>query len=1395
MEFIAFFLQQLPLLLSMLTTMWVAVKRCPLFTRGGIVAIIALFLSLFVATTPIVASPAFGAIDHIELAHANSGIIPIKPEGRIKERHIPPRLVKSGGQWRTTSSMHWFSDEKPVSLMLPPNLRGDIVVKAVIVAALIAVTIDGATMPPPGGVLDGMAMMSSIILSRSSGNKSSLIKFFGGGVAITGYGFSPKAVWRALMKLQNPELSRLPETAPEFNPPCKPEISFCYEFPTFRDLKAVSGRDIIRIDFEGVDADEIFQLFEGKKYFPIAFADRVTVLLGCDYDDVKECYSVEYGDKISKYLKELVPHRPNWVELDPSEVDLIQGPASGLDQPEDDGGSIIAGPKHIIKDVFGEMPTNARGCGVRIYGMELDKSRARILVDNSLERLTIFSHEDNNKGTMGRLVGEGLLMTFWFYNQKGKAATSGPQGLSQIIGRWGDMVRECALASIWRNAHATLGAFRVGALDEGMLLSDERKAKLGHALRCRQDLVERIMLIALPLAISSNLLMLMKNLIRDWRKPTRAFLTAAKEWNTELCHSFSGISCSLSLRKMLGSISKVLLGKKVWWSEKTREIIICNSLWRELKRLAPKTDIGDIDGDMVFLWKVYDQKRGRMIVLLSRHPIGLGGFVVLELDEVDVPWEFTHWTDKDGVVHAIDPITITYLPTSDEYDWVEAGSDLVDADRPANGKIKDADAWNSVFEYEYKKSQAAPGLGKAINAMTLMVMHDKSFKPISTETLADYSQSLAGNVLQMKDLSQKANAIQPKMKDFGQVEKAAVAKFGLQVMNDQGEMVVEVVEGSFTRLINAVVNETKEAHRWLCEQIDFTVNGRNHQVLIDRCLEAGLRPNMEAGKALCGKLGLNAKGSVTDGGAAIARAMKDIDAKPLNEAAAIVLGAYIYMCEKGVYDAGLTYFHAETLSLSEDCLLGYVVRFLEGSDNQPEDNDDNNPEGPNPEGDGPSTETTESQETKSVDESIQLEALSSMKMDELKQICRDAGLKGWSKLKKNDLVRFIIDNTDDDGDDDDNNPTPPNGGGDNPKKGDGMSQEEDWSVVEQICREAREKAEKLSVEQLRDFIQQRKEDLSETGFKAAMSCSSKEELVQFVVDGCLHVWDTEDIPTPPNGGGDRPKTETEAEAAVRIFEAMMPQILEEKAEYEAQKKKEAKMAKKKTALIAEWVEAGKKVQLKQNNQGIYFFVVDHGMRWIPRSILSEEDSKDLNKVREVYGQGRKMFNQGVVGTLFKSLGLAALLFAALLGHEEGVAMYDMASICFLTQEWNKVSRRILHAVKCLAGAERDYDRAVSEEYPKDIIRDRAGMVDLYEKELNREMASLKEVEHAMDDQSLDEVHGKGWQSKQTRARWTTRCGASQKHWTVTHPECRPGTCLRSHEPVIGKKGYIKVWWK
>ena len=237
------------------------------------------------------------------------------------------------------------------------------------------------------------------------------------------------------------------------------------------------------------------------------------------------------------------------------------------------------------------------------------------------------------------------------------------------------------------------------------------------------------------------------------------------------------------------------------------------------------------------------------------------------------------------------------------------------------------------------------------------------------------------------------------------------------------------------------------------------------------------------------------------------------------------------------------------------------------------------------------------------------------------------------------------------------------------------------------------------------------------------------------------------------------------------------------------------MAKKKTALIAEWVEAGKKVQLKQNNEGIYFFVVDHGMRWIPKSVLSEEDSKDLNKVRSVYGQGKKMMAQGVASTLFKSLGLAALLCAALLGHEEGVAMYDMASVCFLTQEWDKIFSRVLRSMKNLRGAEMDYDRSIACGCPEEMIEDKAGMIALYQSEIDKGFEAIAEIEYAMDNKDLAEVRGSEYQSKQVKAKWPTRCGAQKGHWIATHPECRPGRCNRSHEPNIGRKAPLRVWWK
>ena len=103
----------------------------------------------------------------------------------------------------------------------------------------------------------------------------------------------------------------------------------------------------------------------------------------------------------------------------------------------------------------------------------------------------------------------------------------------------------------------------------------------------------------------------------------------------------------------------------------------------------------------------------------------------------------------------------------------------------------------------------------------------------------------------------------------------------------------------------------------------------------------------------------------------------------------------------------------------------------------------------------------------------------------------------------------------------------------------------------------------------------------------------------------------------------------------------------------------------------------------------------------------------------------------------------------------------------------------------------DYDQAVLQGSPEEMIQDKGGMVALYQSQIDKGFEALEEIEHEM-----DEVHGKKWQSKQVEAKWPTKCGAQKDHWIATHPECRPGSCERgSYEPNIGRKAPLKVWWQ
>ena len=60
----------------------------------------------------------------------------------------------------------------------------------------------------------------------------------------------------------------------------------------------------------------------------------------------------------------------------------------------------------------------------------------------------------------------------------------------------------------------------------------------------------------------------------------------------------------------------------------------------------------------------------------------------------------------------------------------------------------------------------------------------------------------------------------------------------------------------------------------------------------------------------------------------------------------------------------------------------------------------------------------------------------------------------------------------------------------------------------------------------------------------------------------------------------------------------------------------------KNMLIAVFIVQNTRVQLKLSKKsGRYFFVVGPSMKWISSDVLSEEDQKDLEKVRAAWKSG------------------------------------------------------------------------------------------------------------------------------------------------------------------------------
>jgi len=1307
-------------------------------------AFIALILSLFISVAPVAtevstASEAIDAIS-IELAHSTPQI----PDVFVRDHQTAPQLRKlRTGEWGICGGVHsglfanacgwWPSGSSPSYLF----------------GAVVAITAIAASLTCPTEGIEGATMC-------------------GIGLFFT---FTPEGQENSMsvVTTRGRVLQHCKQTGVVGKVETKALANSTFDFI----MKSLNRQDVCTADIKTkLDRKAVQAAFPGSLVLQ-GKRNNFVVIFGMSVEEYTEFLDTEVTNKLGlKYQMGLFARVTGAGHSTPK-LAIIDLPTGG------DGDGILrySSTEQLLElgITLGDDITNVRA---KIWHSEagLVKGLFVLVHDTSVDCLTVETNLGHNqKGCLqGPSLGLGVDCVVHAWTQsarpKAKAANTSPMMLAQLGNASYDACIPAAKASLEEDANRMVDAILHGTMDEAMF--EGNGGDVSNQIVARDELRGLLNQAELPVASFGSLLRYLKPLVENWKGDLSTLQKACENRAVAFRMPHSSISVVLSEGTFRRYCELTNPGEFVpfnrrgivsMYSDSIRMTVVSETYYNRVVK-AKFWDIGDCDGDThVNANIVIDDE---LTKLVHRWPAGAGDFDLLLEDRAEVPLHNKTARRLDGSVVELEP-----LKFNGETDCIELVDVNVHEDEHLpKGKLTadNFEAWQDTLE---KNVDAAFKIGTYALLQTSLMSHDKEAVLPRCEFVVDGDIQGTSCVATSQEVDK---AMAPAMTAFseGDIVDSAMFAWARMGLNNYTldpkeagkKTLLRGVEGSFSRLAKAMVAKRNECAAWLRDRYAEILKGgqRNSSALIAACEAAGLVADLDKGQR--GVAYVNAGNSL-----ALLRRLDEMDAK---EAAEAVYSMYLYIDgQPGMFDSALFHCPADYPGTRYQTVAAY-------------------------------------------------------------------------------LVAYLIDN------DDDNNPTPPNGGGDNPKKGNDMdnnpapsNEGKDRSnetaaeaavrifnammpqlEIERAEHEAQKDVkEKLHVVSMRHekkiaerlrregnfaFYIGRQMVIGNEKFPASQLANrfkhgSKEENIAafekwFVENKDGHLkqvlsWIVERSVQAMNQGKEAYLVCWCAPEACHgdvLKEYISLEIAKEIVRAKGYDKKEKETQMSKATKIAEWAENGKAVQLKTDKTGRHFFVVDGTTKWIPKSVLSEEDSKDIQKVREVYGQGRKMFNQGVVGTLFKSLGLAALLFAALLGHDaqEG-SIHMCAAVCFLTQEWDKVSRRILHAVKCLRGAELDYDQAIVCGCPEEMIRDRAGMVALYQKELDREMASLKEVEHAMDNQSLDEVHGKKWQSKQTRARWTTRCGASQKHWTVTHPECRPGTCLRSHEPVIGKKGYIKVWWQ
>lgn len=136
--------------------------------------------------------------------------------------------------------------------------------------------------------------------------------------------------------------------------------------------------------------------------------------------------------------------------------------------------------------------------------------------------------------------------------------------------------------------------------------------------------------------------------------------------------------------------------------------------------------------------------------------------------------------------------------------------------------------------------------------------------------------------------------------------------------------------------------------------------------------------------------------------------------------------------------------------------------------------------------------------------------------------------------------------------------------------------------------------------------------------------------------------------------------------------------------------------------------------------------------------------------------------------------------------------------CPLVHEWNRASRRLAMLVEQMGKIDREFEYKTQLDAPEEVLRQNVEEYQKLDKEAYKLLDQIQEIEHAMDNDSLSEVHPVGYRTGYVQAKKAVKCGAVKERngftWVATHPACRPGTCLHDQKE-IARRHYVRAWCK